>query len=121
MPVDTFPHVGPSASSALENAFPDRLPIGIDSDGRAVFMYLVVPAVRNDLRGLLRYDHLSPLAVTLDAICEQPPTELQPVPATPAPLHLGARDRASPAEAEIKKSFNERSDSRNEAGLLGAQ
>jgi hypothetical protein len=54
VPVDVLPRVGPSGASSFDNAFPDRLPIGIEADGRALFVYLVLPAVRNDLRGFLR-------------------------------------------------------------------
>lgn len=37
-----------------ENAFPDRLPIGIGNDGRAVLLYLVLPSARGDFRAYLR-------------------------------------------------------------------
>jgi hypothetical protein len=54
VPVDALPRVGPSGTPSLDNAFPDRLPIGVDADGRPVFVYLVLPGVRDDLRAVLR-------------------------------------------------------------------
>ncbi len=43
-----------SASPPLGDPFPDKLPIGIDASGRAVFLYLVLPSARDDFRMFLR-------------------------------------------------------------------
>jgi hypothetical protein len=55
VPVGKLPrlsaHAGPAST---QHAFPDKLPIGIAADGRAVFVYVVFPSVRDDLRAFLR-------------------------------------------------------------------
>jgi hypothetical protein len=40
-------------SPSLGDPFPDKLPIGIDSSGRAVCLYLVLPSGRDDFRAFL--------------------------------------------------------------------
>jgi hypothetical protein len=52
--VDALPRCTSNGASSVENAFPDRLPIGIDSNGRAVFLYLVLPSIGDGLRAFLR-------------------------------------------------------------------
>jgi hypothetical protein len=44
-------HGGPRDA---DTAFPDKLPIGIGGDGRAAFLYLVLPTARDDFRAFLR-------------------------------------------------------------------
>ena len=53
--MDTLPRLKAIAgASSTDTAFPDRLPIGIAADGRAFFVYLVVPNDRDDFRAFLR-------------------------------------------------------------------
>jgi hypothetical protein len=55
VPVDKLPRVTTTrGSGSTENAFPDRLPIGVGADGRALFQYLLLPAGRDDFRDFLR-------------------------------------------------------------------
>ena len=54
VPADALPRIGSRLAPSVGNTFPDRLPIGVDTDGRAVFVYLVLPGVCNDLRAFLR-------------------------------------------------------------------
>ena len=56
VPVAKLPRLTGSAGPAqADNAFPDRRPIGIGAaDGRAVFVYLVLPTARDDFRAFLR-------------------------------------------------------------------
>jgi hypothetical protein len=55
VPVEKLPrltaHAGPADA---DTAFPDKLPIGIGGDGRAAFLYLGLPSVRDDFRSFLR-------------------------------------------------------------------
>ncbi len=54
-PVQTLPRLKATAgASSTDTAFPDRRPIGIAADGRAWFVYLVVPNDRDDFRAFLR-------------------------------------------------------------------
>jgi hypothetical protein len=55
VPVDTLPRLtARTDKTETESGFPDRLPIGIGADGRAVFLYLVLPTARDEFRGFLR-------------------------------------------------------------------
>ena len=58
--VEKLPRLTMNAGSApAGDPFPDRLPIGIDASGRAVFLYLVLPTARDDFRAFLgRYVEL---------------------------------------------------------------
>jgi hypothetical protein len=52
--VENLPRLTMKAGSApAGDPFPDRLPIGIDAGGRAVFLYLVLPTARDDFRAFL--------------------------------------------------------------------
>jgi hypothetical protein len=54
VPVENLPRVTRrSASSPTGDPFPDKYPIGIDSTGRAVFLYFVLPAAGEDFRAFL--------------------------------------------------------------------
>jgi hypothetical protein len=55
VPAEKLPRLTASAEAAqTDNAFPDKLPIGIGADGRAVFVYLLLPTARHDFRAFLR-------------------------------------------------------------------
>jgi hypothetical protein len=52
--VEKLPHLTMNSGSApTGDPFPDRLPVGIDASGRAVFLYLVLPTARDDFRAFL--------------------------------------------------------------------
>jgi hypothetical protein len=52
--VENLPRLMMKAGSApAGDPFPDRLPIGTDASGRAVFLYLVLPTARDDFRAFL--------------------------------------------------------------------
>jgi len=54
VPVDMLPRLtARTDKTETGSAFPDRLPIGIGADGRAVFLYLVLPTARDDFRAFL--------------------------------------------------------------------
>jgi hypothetical protein len=54
VPAERLPRLTMKAGSPPSGEpFPDTLPIGIDSGGRAVFLYLVMPAGRDDFGGFL--------------------------------------------------------------------
>jgi hypothetical protein len=54
VPVGNLPRLTmKTGSPPAGDPFPDKLPIGIDSSGRAVFLYLVLPSARDDFRALL--------------------------------------------------------------------
>lgn len=54
VPVEKLPHLTMrTGSPPAGDPFPDRLPIGIDANGRAVFLYLVLPTARDDFRAFL--------------------------------------------------------------------
>jgi hypothetical protein len=54
VPIERLPRLTmKSGSPASGEPFPDRLPIGIDSCGRAVFLYLVMPSGRDDFGAFL--------------------------------------------------------------------
>jgi hypothetical protein len=54
VPVEKLPRLTMKAKSPpVGDPFPDRLPIGIDSNGRAMFLYLVRPYTRDDLQAFL--------------------------------------------------------------------
>lgn len=54
VPIDKVPRLTARTHTETDSAFPDRLPIGIGADGRAVFLYLVIPSARDDFRAFLR-------------------------------------------------------------------
>jgi hypothetical protein len=55
VPLDMLPRLTARTDRAeTGSAFPDRMPIGIGTDGRAVFLYLVLPTIRDDFRAFLR-------------------------------------------------------------------
>lgn len=55
VPLDKLPRLTARTDRAeTASAFPDRMPIGIGADGRAVFLYLVLPTIRDDFRAFLR-------------------------------------------------------------------
>jgi hypothetical protein len=52
--VEKLPRLTMTAgSTAVGDAFPDGLPIGIDASGRAVFLYLVLPTAQDNFRAFL--------------------------------------------------------------------
>ena len=52
--VEKLPRLTMNAgSTAVGDPFPDRLPIGIEASGRALFLYLVLPTSRDDFRAFL--------------------------------------------------------------------
>jgi hypothetical protein len=54
VPVEKLPRTTMRVGSPpVGNPFPDKLPIGIDSTGRAVCLYLVLPSGRDDFRAFL--------------------------------------------------------------------
>jgi hypothetical protein len=54
VPVEKLPRATMRVGSPpVGDPFPDKLPIGIDSSGRAVFLYIVLPSGRDDFRAFL--------------------------------------------------------------------
>ena len=54
VPLEKLPRLTMKAGSApAGDPFPDKVPIGIDSSGRAVLLYLVLPSARDDFRAFL--------------------------------------------------------------------
>jgi hypothetical protein len=54
VPIEKLPRATMRVGSPpVGDPFPDKLPIGIDASGRAVFLYLVLPTARDDFRAFL--------------------------------------------------------------------
>jgi hypothetical protein len=54
VPVEKLPRATMRVGSPpVGDPFPDKLPIGIDSSGRGIFLYLLLPSGRDDLRAFL--------------------------------------------------------------------
>ena len=54
VPVEKLPRATMRVGSPpVGDPFPDKLPIGIDSSGRGIFLYLVLPSGRDDFRAFL--------------------------------------------------------------------
>jgi hypothetical protein len=54
VPVEKLPRATLRVGSPLVgDPFPDKLPIGIDSSGRGIFLYLLLPSGRDDFRAFL--------------------------------------------------------------------
>ena len=54
VPVEKLPRLTMKAKSPpVGDPFPDRLPIAVDSNGRAVFLYLIRPSPRDDFQAFL--------------------------------------------------------------------
>ena len=54
VPLDKLPRLTSRATAGTATAFPDRLPVGIDADECAVFLYLLIPTGRGDFAAFLR-------------------------------------------------------------------
>ena len=54
VPPEMLPRLNAAAAPRTDHAFPDKFPIGIATDGRPVFLYVVLPTVRDNFRAFLR-------------------------------------------------------------------